>query len=382
MAFTIPDSLAREMDRFQTFLDAELKPQVSRWYREETRVPADFFRAMGEGGWFGFNWEGGRLVKHSGLRESLITEAVARISPGVAVTTLVVSDLGLMALYLHGSEPLHQTYGPAAVRGETLLCLGNTENHAGSDVANIAMRAERAEGGWVLNGAKAYVTNGAISDLAAVTAVTDPEAPRNRRLSMFLVNLDQDGIERKKLNKKVWIPSDLTRITFTDVFVPDDHLMGERGRGLSQVLSVFTHSRVPISGLALGTARGAFDLAVAHGRKRTVFGERLLDFQAKAFEAADFHARMQAARLMLYRACDAMDQGHDFRMDAAMAKYLSVDVAKAVCDWAADLFGAASVIYEHPIHKFPLDAWAAALGEGTQDVQKLVIFRELMKHYE
>ncbi|MFW5854732.1 MAG: acyl-CoA dehydrogenase family protein, partial [Thermodesulfobacteriota bacterium] len=137
MAFTIPDSLAREMDRFHTFLDSELKPHVSRWYREETRIPADFFRAMGEGGWFGFAWEGGRLVKHSGLRESLITEAVARISPGVAVTTLVVSDLGLMALYLHGSDHLHQTYGPAAVRGETLLCLGNTENHAGSDVANI-----------------------------------------------------------------------------------------------------------------------------------------------------------------------------------------------------------------------------------------------------
>ena len=382
MAFPSSDSLAREMDRFQTFLDAELRPHVSRWYREETRVPAEFFRAMGDGGWFGFAWKEGRLVKHAGLRESLIAEAVARISPGVAVTTLVTSDLGMMALYLFGSEHLQQTYGPAAVRGETLLCLGNTENHAGSDVANIAMRADRAEGGWILNGTKAYVTNGDISDLAAVTAVTDPEAPRNRRLSMFLVNLDQDGIERKKLNKKVWIPSDLTRITFTDVFVPEDHLMGERGRGLSQVLSVFTHSRVPISGLALGTARGAFDLAIAHGRKRTVFGERLIDFQAKAFEAADFHARMEAARLMLYRACEAMDAGRDFRMEAAMAKYLSVDIARAVCAWSADLFGAASVIHEHPIHKFPLDAWAVALGEGTQDVQKLVIFRELIKLYE
>jgi alkylation response protein AidB-like acyl-CoA dehydrogenase len=260
-----------------------------------------------------------------------------------------------------------------------LICLGNSENVAGSDAAGISMTAHRTRGGWILNGAKAYVTNGAISDWAVVTAVTDPDADRNRRASMFLVDLASDGVRRRRLDKQVWLPSDLTRLTFSDVIVPDAHLMGERGRGLGQVLSIFTHSRVPIGGLALGTAQGAFDLAVARARKRTVFGRPIVDFQAKAFEIADFYARIESARLVLYRACAAMDSGADFRLAASLAKYLSVDAAKRVAAWAADLFGAASVIADHPIFKFPMDAWAVSLAEGTQDVQKLVIFREVMK---
>jgi len=313
------------------------------------------------------------------LRETLLLERMAKLSPGVAVTVLIVSDLGLTALYLFGTDRQVKRFGARAARGESLICLGNTENVAGSDSAGIAMSAERTNGGWVLNGSKAYTTNGLISDLAVVTAVTDPEAPRSRRISMFLVELDSEGIGRKKLNKKVWIPSDLSRIEFDNVFVPDDHLMGNRGKGLQQMLMIFTNSRIPISGLALGTATGAFELAVQRARSRKVFGRPIADYQSKAFEIADFYARLEAARLMVYRAATAMDSGADFRFEASLAKYLSVEIAKALCPWAADLFGAASVVSEHPVHKYPMDAWAVSLAEGTQDVQKLVIFREIMK---
>jgi alkylation response protein AidB-like acyl-CoA dehydrogenase len=260
-----------------------------------------------------------------------------------------------------------------------LLCLGNTESGAGSDVANISMRADRVQGGWILNGAKAYVTNGAISHKMLVTALSDPDASRSRRLSMFLVDLGSGGVSRTKLNKQVWIPSDLTRIQLSDVFVPDDHLVGERGRGLQQVLSIFTHSRVCISALTLGTAEGAFDMALEQARKRRIFGQKILDQQAKAFELADLYAKMEAARLLILRACWAADREEPFRLEASLAKYMAVQTAREVTQWAADIFGAASVVYEHPIHKFPLDVWAASLGEGTQDVQKLVIFREVMR---
>jgi alkylation response protein AidB-like acyl-CoA dehydrogenase len=145
------------------------------------------------------------------------------------------------------------------------------------------------------------------------------------------------------------------------------------------VLTVFTHSRVPISALTLGTAEGAFELALQRLETRQVFGQPLGRFQAKAFEAADFHARIEAARLMVVAACRAVDQNRPFRQMASMAKYLTVDIARAVSAWAADLFGAASVMAQHPIHQFPLDAWASSLGEGTQDIQKLIIFRELMR---
>jgi len=334
---------------------------------------------MGESGWFGFSFQEGQLSKLSALREALLAEHLARLSPGVAVAILAHVDLGLTGLWLFGSERLQERYGKRAVRGETLLSLGNTEGVAGSDVANVSMRAERVDGGWVLNGTKAYVTNGFISDLCIMTAVSHPETARNNRLSMFLVDLSAKGVARNKLNKQVWIPSDLTRLQLTDVFVPEDHLLGTPGRGLQQVLTLFTYSRVPISALTLGTAVGAFRMAVDHSRKRKIFNQKIADHQAKAFEIADYYAKIEAVRLTLLGTCWAMDQGRDFRLQASLSKYLAVMVAREVTQWAADLFGAASVIREHPIHKFPMDAWASSLGEGTQDVQKLVIFREVMK---
>ncbi len=378
MDFSIPADLKEELKRFDKFIKAEIASNLPEWNREHA-IPRRFFQLAGKQGWYGYRWEDGRMIKHSGLRETLILERVATVSPGVAVAVLIVSDLGLTALSCFGSKEQKSLYGAAAVSGDCLICFGNTENLAGSDAAGIKMTAKKTTGGWILNGAKAYTTNALVSDLVVVTAVTDPDAHRNRRISMFLVDLNTAGISRIKLNKRVWIPSDLTRIDFADVHVPDDCLLGKIGHGLQQTLTVFTNSRIPISGIALGTAAGAFDLAVQRAKSRKVFGKSIAEFQAKAFEIADHYARMEAARLMVYRAAVAMDSGGEYRFEASLAKYLSVKMAKQLCPWAADLFGAASVIYEHPIHKFPVDAWAVSLAEGTQDVQKLVIFRELMK---
>jgi alkylation response protein AidB-like acyl-CoA dehydrogenase len=378
MNFSIPDEIVRDRDAFKDFLRHSLIPGLPEWYRKQ-EYPPDFFGKMAEAGWLGFYGSSGEINKHSALREAMIMETLAEVSPGMAVSALVVSDLGLIGLYLFGSDFLKKTYAEAALNGEKLICLGNTENIAGSDVAGIGMSCKKADGGWVLNGTKAYVTNGSISHLAVVTAVSDPEAERNRRLSMFLVDLFQPGVHRKRLNKQVWIPSDLTRLTMENVFVPESHLLGHPGNGLQQVLRIFSHSRVPISALTLGTAQGAFDKALSHTCKRRIFNKKLVNFQAKAFEAADFHARIEAARLMLQKASQLMDEGGDFRMAASMAKYLAVQIAREVTVWSADIFGAASVMYEHPIHKYAMDAWGASLGEGTQDVQKLVIFREMMR---
>lgn len=380
MNFAVPEAIAEEIAKFKSFLDTHLKPYISTWYKSG-EVPADFYYSMGERGWFGIQWADNRLVKTAALREALIEEELAKISPGVAVAVLAHVNLGFTGLYLFGSDGLKKKYGRSVAQGETIMCLGNTENLAGSDVAGISMTAEKIDGGWLLNGAKAYVTNGIFADLAVITAVSDPRATRNDRISMFLVDLKTQGVKRKKLNKQVWVPSDLTRIQLKDVFVPDDHLLGVRGQGLRQVLEVFTYSRVPISALTLGTAVGAFDMAFDRANRRKIFGKTIIEFQAKAFEFADFYARIEAARLMLWRACEAMDNGRDFRQVSSLAKYLAVEISREVAPWAADLFGAASVIFEHPIHKYPMDAWAASLGEGTQDVQKLVIFRELMKKY-
>ncbi len=374
------DDLDETLSEFESFLQRHVAPHSNGWYRRGA-IPADYFTEMGRAGWLGLRWEDGALQLEGCLQRCLVMERLAALCPGLAIAALAHVDLGAAGLAFYGSTELHALYGAAAAAGEAVFCLGNTEGRAGSDVAGIGMTARPAEGGWRLDGAKAYVTNGAAAAAAVVTAVTDPDAPRNRRLSMFLVDLDAPGVRRKKLDKRVWIPSDLTRLTFTDVFVPQERLLGRRGRGLQQVLDIFTHSRVPIGALALGTARGAFDLAFGRASRRRIFGRPIFDFQAKAFEAAELHARMEAARLMVRKAARSVDAGGDFRLEASMAKYLSVDAAREVTAWAADLFGAVSVVFEHPVHKFPLDAWAASIGEGTQDVQKLVIFRELSRRF-
>ena len=346
MDFAVPDNVAQDLKKFTNFLRNHLEPFLGEWYKKEA-IPREFFYNLGQDGWLGFTLKNGQLVEQSCLKQAILMEKLAKISP--------------------------------AARGETLICLGNTEHKAGSDVANIGTEAEKVDGGWVLNGTKAYVTNGAICDLALITAVSDPDATRSRRLSMFLVDLSSAGVSRRKLNKRVWIPSDLTRLHFDHVFVPDENLVGERGKGLHQVLATFTQSRIPISGLTLGTAVGAFEAGLERARKRKIFGQRIADFQAKSFEIADFFCRIEAVRLMVLKAGWAKDQGKNFRLEASMAKYMSVEIARQVGVWAADLFGAASVIQDHPVHKFPMDAWASSLGEGTQDVQKLIIFREIIK---
>jgi alkylation response protein AidB-like acyl-CoA dehydrogenase len=380
MDFETPQHLQNDLERFREFLAEHMASCISEWYREK-KLPREFFEKMGMSGWYGFEVAQGRLVRRPALREALIAEALAGISPGAAVAALAHADLGMMGLCLFGSEALQRRYAPDALSGRSVMCLGSTEGQAGSDVAAVAMLAAPVAGGWRLHGTKSYVTNGAVADLAVVTAVTDSEAPRSSRMSMFLVDLNSEGVKRIRLSKQVWLPSDLTRLELHEVFVPEDHLMGLRGRALQQVLSVFTHSRVAIAALTLGTAAGAFDLAVKRAVKRTAFGRRIADFQAKSFEIADLHAGIEAARLMLYKACWKVDRGMEFREEASLAKYLAVAIARKTTAWAADMFGAASVMLEHPIHKFPMDAWAASLGEGTQDIQKLIIFREVMKRY-
>lgn len=378
MSIQVPEEFEEAQKDFEAFLGAQVVPHLSAWYREGA-VPRSFFQTLGSHGWLGFDWQGEKFLEQPSLKQVILFESLAKLSPGLAVAVGAHVSLGMKGLVLFGTDKQKKTTLDRAVRGEPLMCLGSTEQTAGSDVAQIACRARQVEGGWVINGSKAYVTGGAISDLALITAVSDPDATRNKRLSMFLVDLSSDGVTRKKLNKQVWIPSDLTRLQFQEVFVPEKNLIGDRGRGLQQVLEIFTHSRLPISALALGTASGAFEKGMDHAVKRKIFGKRIVDFGAKAFEAADFFTRIHAARLMLWKASALKDQGKDFRLESSMAKYLTVMIAREVSQWAADLFGAASVIFEHPIYKYPMDAWAASLGEGTQDVQKLVIFREIMK---
>ncbi|MGC9196954.1 MAG: acyl-CoA dehydrogenase family protein [Syntrophobacteraceae bacterium] len=378
MDFRIPAEFIEELAGYKEFVSNRLTPNLGGWYAQK-QIPREFFLELGANQWLGLQSQNEKPREHNPLKAALFMEHLGTVSPGVGVAVLAHVSLGTQAIILFGNDAQKSLYLAAAARGETLLCLGNTEPGAGSDVASIAATATKVDGGWILNGVKSFVTNGSISDLALVTAVSDPEAGRSSRVSMFLVDLGSKGISRSKLHKEVWIPSDLTRIKLEEVFVPDANLIGKRGRGLQQVLEIFTNSRIAIAALTLGTAEGAFRHGVEHAQKRQAFGKRVIEFQAKSFEIADFYSKIEAIRMLLWKTCWEKEQGMDFRLGASLAKYLSVEAARAIGQWASDLFGAASVIFEHPIHKYPMDAWASSLGEGTQDIQKLIIFREVMK---
>jgi alkylation response protein AidB-like acyl-CoA dehydrogenase len=373
--FSIPRTLACDLERFAQFIKTHVEPNLACW-NSERQVPRAFFEELGKEGWLSYCYPSNG--EQAALKQGLLCERLARVSPGVAVAFMVQLSLGVNALLLYGSEEQKERFVARAFEGTTLMCTANTEQAGGSDVAGIEASAVKTTQGWVLNGAKAYVTNGALGDLAVVSAITDPDAPRDKRLSLFLVDLNGPGVTRTKLAKEVWIPSDLTRLQFADVHVPEENLLGVRGAGLRQILDIFTNSRVPIAALALGTATGAFSLGLDHAQRRKLFGTRLASLQAKSFEIADLHAKIESAALMVWKACWLKDEDKDFRRAASAAKYMAVAIAREAGLWAADVFGAASVMLQHPVHKFPMDAWAVSLGEGTQDVQKLVMFREII----
>jgi len=381
MLFRVPDESNANWERMKAFIETNVTPNLSRWYRESA-IPRRLFQELGKEGWLGYDVKQGRWAETGALKPAVQFETLGRVAPGIGVAVLVQVSLGMYPIRMFGSEHHKQETLNSAALGRTLICLGNSEINAGSDAAAISMTASPAGGGWILNGSKAYVTNGSISDLVIVTAVSDPGERKNHRISMFLVDLAHQGISRRRLNKQVWIPSDLTRIQFDDVRVPEESLLGVRGNGLPQVLQTFTCSRIPLAALTVGAAAGAFESALYHAGRRKVFGKRILDFQSKGFEAADLYAGIEAARLMVWHACRRKDLGKPFRMESSMAKYLAVEISRKVSVWAADLFGAASVVFEHPIHKYPMDAWASSLGEGTQDIQKLIIFREILAQSE
>ncbi|MDZ7330984.1 MAG: acyl-CoA dehydrogenase family protein, partial [candidate division KSB1 bacterium] len=184
MDFSIPKELESELIKFNDFIKSYLKPRLPQWQKEKS-YPRTFFVELGKNGWLGFDLKNGAIIEQPYLKQALLMEALAKVSPGMAITMLVQISLGTKGLHLFGTEAQKQKYFASAIRGETLLCVGNTENLAGSDVANISARAEKVSGGWILTGAKSYVTNGAIADYAIITAVTDPDATRTRKLSLF-----------------------------------------------------------------------------------------------------------------------------------------------------------------------------------------------------
>ncbi|MBI1988030.1 MAG: acyl-CoA dehydrogenase family protein [Nitrospinae bacterium] len=362
------------------FIEAEIKPNLTGWYRDEV-IPRELFAKMAERQLLGYREVNGRWIEAPTLDQIIVAEALAEVSPGIAVGLLAHAGLGLYALHRFGSGEQKEKYFLPGVKGQQISAFANTEPTAGSDVANIRLMARPVSGGYLLNGTKMFITNGTLADFLIVSAVTDPQAGRKHEaISLFVV--ESEGLKRRKIRKRVWTPSDLATLFFEDFFVPQDGLIGELNQGFRLIMRTFTSSRIGLAALAIGTALGAYRLALARANSREAFGKKLLDHEAKAFEFASALSRIEAARLLTRKAAWLKDTGQDYTLAASMAKFYACEEAKAIAFFAAEVFGASGIIEDNPIYKFPLDAWASALGEGTGDIQKLVISRELRKRLE
>jgi alkylation response protein AidB-like acyl-CoA dehydrogenase len=323
-------------------------------------------------------------VEHGGVGGDLLTLCLAIEQLARACTTssliLAVQDLGSLPLRLGGSPEQHARWIPKLASGETRICFGLTEPEAGSDAASMRTTATRDGDSYVLNGTKRFITNGSVAGLVTIFAVTNPDAPRHERLSAFIVEVPTDGFRVARLEHKLGIRGSPTaELELTNVRIPAENLLGKEGDGWSLAMRTFERSRPGIAAQAVGIAQGALDAAVAYARDRKQFGQRIGEFQMIQAMLADMDAQTEAARQLLYTACNAIEAGaSDATRWAAVCKLVAGDTAMRVTTDAVQVFGGYGYVDEFPVERMMRDAKITQLYEGTQQIQRLVIARALL----
>ncbi|HYH92146.1 MAG TPA: acyl-CoA dehydrogenase family protein [Candidatus Saccharimonadales bacterium] len=322
--------------------------------------------------------------EHGGLGGELLSVclAVEQLSRACATTGLIlaVQELGSLPITLAGTPEQQARWFPRLSSGEHLIAFALTESEAGSDVAAARTRALRDGDDYVIDGAKRFISQGSVADLVTVFAVTDPEAPRHRRLSAFVVEVPTDGFSVTRIEHKMGIRGSPTaELAFSGMRVPAANRLGEEGDGFEIAMRTFDRSRPGIAAQAVGLAQGALEVATQYARERTQFGQRIGDFQMIGAMLADMDASTESARQLLYRACVEIDAGApDASRWSAMCKLVAGDAAMRVTTDAVQVLGGYGYIDEFPVERMMRDAKITQLYEGTQQIQRLVIARALL----
>jgi short/branched chain acyl-CoA dehydrogenase len=366
-------------------------------YYERGEFPYDIVAQMGRMGLFGLpvpEEYGGMGGDYFAL--CLALEELARVDSSVAITVEAGVSLGVMPIYRYGTEEQRRQWLPRLCSGQMLGAFGLTEPGGGSDVAGAMRTSARLEKGdgeaggeWVINGSKAFITNSGtditgVVAVAAITADRNPAAlpatgPGSRaEISTILVPAGTPGMTvSAKYSKVGWSASDTRELSFTDCRVPEDSLLGERGRGYAQFLRTLDEGRVAIAALSVGLAQGCVDESLRYARSREAFGHQIGHYQAIQFKVADMEARTHTARLAYYHAAAKMLAGEPFKKEAAIAKLAASNAAMDNSREATQIFGGYGFMNEYPVGRFYRDAKILEIGEGTSEVQRMLIAREL-----
>jgi short/branched chain acyl-CoA dehydrogenase len=380
MDFDLPEETTALQRMCRSFAAKEIEPYAAEWSENE-RFPVAVFRKLGDLGLMGMLVDEAYGGANAGLVAYVaVMEALGAADQSVAAGWNAHSTIATLPLATFGTEEQKRRWLVPLATGENLGAFGLTEPTAGSDAAAIRTRARRDGDGWLLNGTKMFISNAGteISLGVTVLAVTDENTSGKKRYGTFFVPDGTPGYEKgQRLRKLGWHALDTRELIFTDCWIPDDHLIGEEGKGLRQFLEVLDAGRISVAALGLSLAQAALDLALRHATEREQFGSRLTKFQAVSHKLADMATEIQAARALVYRAAWLGDQGRPFSTEAAMAKLYTSEVANRAASASVQIHGGYGYIRESAISRFYADAKILEIGEGTSEIQRNVIARAL-----
>ncbi len=361
------------------FARNEVAPRAAEMDRNE-EFPYDLVRKMAELGLLGLPFP----ERYGGAGADTVSYAlavmeIAKVDASTAITLAAHVSLGATPFYLFGTEEQKQKYLVPLARGEKLWGFGLTEPDAGSDAGATKTRAVLRNGSWVINGTKAFITNSG-TDITAGTTITAVTGDSDGRpeISNIIVPQETPGFTRsKKYRKMGWRSSDTRELSFVDAAVPQENLLGERGKGLHQFLTVLDGGRISVAALSVGLAAGAYEEALKFAKERHAFGRPIAKFQAISFKLADMLTEVEHAKLMVLRAAWEKDVGRDFAMTASLAKLYSGEMSRRVVNEAVQIHGGYGFMEEYPVSRFYRDQKINEIGEGTNEVQRMIIARQI-----
>ena len=379
MDFDLSDEQRLLRDTVRDFARQEVAPVAEELDRTKS-FPYDLVRRMGELGLMGIpfpeQYGGGGADT---LAYALAVEEMTRIDSSVAITMAAHTSLGTMPIHLWGTDEQKDDWLPQLCSGQKLAAFGLTEPEAGSDAGNTQTRASLEDGEWVVNGSKQFITNSGtdISGCVTITAVTG-QSNGSREISNIIVPNGTPGYEPGEPYRKMgWNASDTRPLSFDDCHVPEGNLLGRRGEGFRQFLQILDGGRIGVAAMGVGLAQGALDEAISYSKERKAFGQPIGKFQTIQAKLADLSAQIEAARLLVYRAALEKDRGDSFTLTAAQAKLITGRLAVKATEEAVQIHGGYGYIEEYPVCRFYRDAKILTIGEGTDEVQQMVIARQL-----
>ena len=375
MDFDLTDEQEAIRRLVQDFAEGEVRPVAEELDRDK-RFPYEIVAKLGELGLMGIPYPeeyGGGGADN--LSYALAIEELTRVDSSVAITVAAHTSLGTWPVYAYGSDELKAEWLPRLCSGERLGAFGLTEPEAGSDAGNTRTRAMRENGHWVINGAKQFITNSGtdISGFVTITARTGADEISN----LLVPNGTPGYVVGEPYRKMGWNASDTRPLTFEDCRVPEDHMVGPPGQGFKQFLQTLDGGRIGVSAMGVGLAQGALDEALAYAKERMAFGQPISKYQAIQAKLADMATEIEAARLLTYKAAREKDAGRSFSLTAAKAKLKTGRLAVRAAEEAVQIHGGYGYIEEYPVCRFYRDAKILTIGEGTDEVQQMVIARAL-----